>query len=81
MKIELREVFLKRESKEERFKRVAQKRTQRVIDAIRGLSQCSNRRMYNWNGEQLKKMWNVIDNELASSKKNYENSKPQEFRF
>jgi len=47
---------MKGETKEERFKRVAEKRVQRVLDSIRSLSKYSNKRMYEWNDRQLKKM-------------------------
>ena len=52
---------MKGETKEERFKRVVQKRVQNVLDSLRRLSQCSNKRMYVWNDEQLTKIWAAID--------------------
>lgn len=72
---------MKGEGKEGRFKRIAEKRVQRVLDSIKSLSQCSNKRMYAWNDEQLKKIWNAVDNELQSCKASFENSEPQEFRL
>ena len=72
---------MKGETKEGRFKRIAEKRVQRVLDSIKSLSQCSNKRMYAWNDEQLKKIWNAIDKELKSCKASFENSEPQEFRL
>ena len=72
---------MRRETKEERFRRVAEKRIQRVLDSIRSLTQCSNKRMYKWNDEQLKKIWNAIDKELKKCKEGFENSEPEEFRF
>ena len=48
-------------AKELRFKRIAEKRLQRVLDSIRSLSQCSNKRMYKWEDGQLVKIWNAID--------------------
>ncbi len=68
-------------TKEDRFKRVAEKRIQRVLDSIRGLSQCSNKRMYKWNDEQLKKIWAAIDRELKKCKASFENTETEEFRF
>jgi hypothetical protein len=67
--------------KEERFKRVAQKRVQRLLDDLRKLSQCSNRRMYKWNDEQLTKIWTAIDQELAACKTSFENAEPKEFKL
>ncbi len=72
---------MKGESKEDRFKRVAERRVQRVLDSIRSLSQCSNRRMYEWNESQLKKIWNAIEESINSCKKSFEQTKPGEFRL
>ena len=72
---------MKGEKKGERFKRIAERRVQRVLDSIRGLSQCSNKRMYNWNDEQLNKIWASIDKELKKCKASFENAEPEEFRL
>jgi hypothetical protein len=72
---------MKGESKEDRFRRIAQRRVQRVLDSIRSLSQCSNRRMYNWNSRQLEKIWSFIDKELKICKSKFESSEPEEFNF
>ena len=72
---------MKGETKEERFKRVVQKRVQNVLDSLRRLSQCSNKRMYAWNDEQLKKIWAAIDKELKGCKAGFENVEPEEFKL
>lgn len=72
---------MKGETKENRFKRVVQKRVQNVLDSLRRLSQCSNKRMYRWNDEQLKKIWLAIDKELKMSKDGFENLEPEEFHL
>ncbi|MCK5077887.1 MAG: hypothetical protein KAR38_16005 [Calditrichia bacterium] len=72
---------MKNENKEQRFKRVGEKRVQRVLDSIRSLSQCSNKRMYQWNDQQLKKIWSAIDKELEACKAAFQNDKPPEFKL
>ena len=72
---------MKGETKEERFKRVVQKRVQNVLDSLRRLSQCSNRRMYKWNDEQLKKIWIAIDKEVKTCKSSFENTEPEAFQL
>ena len=72
---------MKGETKEERFKRVVQKRVQNVLDSLRRLSQCSNKRMYGWNDEQLTKIWSAIDKELKSCKEGFANAEPEQFRL
>ena len=69
------------ETKEQRFKRVAEKRVQSAIDSIRKLSQCSNKRMYQWNDEQTKKIWVAINKELEKCKASFENDESEEFRL
>ena len=72
---------MKGENKEERFRRVVQKRVQNVLDSLRRLSQCSNRRMYAWNDEQIKRIWSAIDKELKGCKEGFENAEPEEFKL
>jgi hypothetical protein len=72
---------MKGETKEERFRRVTEKRVQRVLDSLRSLSQCSNKRMYKWNDQQLKKIWSAIDNELKNCKASFEKVEPEEFKL
>lgn len=69
------------ETKEERFKRLAEKRVQCVLDSLKRLSQLSNKRMYEWNDGQLKKIWHAIEKELNVCKESYENTKQEEFRL
>jgi hypothetical protein len=75
------EDIMKGESKEERFRRVAQKRVQNVLDSLRRLSQCANKRMYSWNDDQLTKIWSAIDHELKSCKEGFETAEPEQFRL
>ena len=72
---------MKGETKEERFKRIVEKRVQRVLDSLRSLSQCSNKRMYQWKDEQLEKIWAAMDRELKNCKDGFENAKPEEFKL
>ena len=67
------------ETKEQRFKRVAEKRVQRVLDSIGTLSQCSNKRMYQWSEEQLNKIWEAVDKELTKCKDCFETAEPDDF--
>ena len=55
---------MQNENKEERFKRVAEKRVQNIIKAIRGLSQLTNKKVYEWNNSQLTKIFSALEKEL-----------------
>ena len=72
---------MKGETKDERFKRVVEKRVQNVLDSIIRLSQCSNKRMYNWNDNQVKKIWDAIDNELKTCKSSFEQPGKEAFKL
>ena len=72
---------MKGETKEQRFIRVAEKRVINVLDSIRKLSQCSNRRMYEWNEKQLKTIWGAIDQEIIRCKERFETGEPEEFKL
>jgi hypothetical protein len=68
-------------NKEERFKKVGERRVQHVLDSLRRLSQCSNKRMYQWNDGQLKKIWAAIDGAVEKCKKSFSNSGADEFKL
>ncbi|MFC1532670.1 hypothetical protein ACFL7M_04810 [Thermodesulfobacteriota bacterium] len=72
---------MKGENKKERFIRVVEKRVQNILDSIRRLSQCSNRRMYEWDDEQLKKIWVTIDTELKKCRESYKTHKNELFKL
>ena len=72
---------MKGENKKQRFIRVVEKRVQNVLDSIRRLSQCSNHRMYEWDDEQLKKIWAAIDTELEKCKERFETNSERVFKL
>lgn len=72
---------MKQESKEERFKRVAEKRVQNVIKSIRSLSQLANSNVYKWNDQQLQKIWKALDKELEDCKKSFNEPNADLFRL
>ena len=78
---ETKEGIMKGENKELRFKRIAIKRVQRALDSLRSLSQLSNKRMYEWDEEQLKKIWSAVERELKMCKASFENAEPEDFNL
>jgi len=72
---------MKGETKEQRFKRVAERRVRRVLDSFRSLSQCSNKRMYDWDEKQLSRIWDAIDHAYETCRDNYKNAEPEEFKL
>ncbi len=72
---------MKGETNEERFKRIAEKRVQRILDSIKSFSACSNKRTYKWNNDQLKKIWRAVDKELERCKACFENDDGEVFKL
>ncbi|MFC1746398.1 hypothetical protein ACFL35_20565 [Candidatus Riflebacteria bacterium] len=72
---------MRNETKEKRFKRVVERRVQNILDNIRKLSQCSNKRMYLWNEGQLEKIWQAIDEEVKRTKKCFVDEDPGIFQL
>ena len=72
-------------SKRDRFEDVASKRVQYIIDKLELLANCANRNNYEFNEEDVKKMFSVIKDQLKKTelKFNEEISKKnkQSFKF
>jgi len=63
------------ESKQEKFKRIATLRANKVLDNLRLLSNCSNTSVYNFSDHQVKKIFNTIENEVKRTKSMFDRSK------
>ena len=60
------------ESKRDRFVRLAEKRTNSVIDRIRVLSNCANRYVYDYDENDIRKMFAAIEKEVKAARGRYE---------
>lgn len=56
------------ESKRERFKRIAENRTNKIINMIDLLGNCSNKNNYEYTEEDIKNIFNAIESSLKMSK-------------
>lgn len=56
------------ETKRERFVRLAEKRTNKVIDMLRLLGNLSNKGNYEYSEEDIRKIFNTLEKELKSVK-------------
>lgn len=57
-------------NKQENFKRIAENRTNKIIDMISSLSNLSNTSYYEYSAEQIETIFNVIQSELDKQRKN-----------
>lgn len=60
------------QEKTERFKRVAENRTNKIISQIRLLGNCANKSNYAYTEEDVKKIFSAIEAELKSTKQKYQ---------
>ncbi len=56
------------ETKEQKFKRIASKRTEKILDALRKLGNCSNTAVYSYSDEDISKIFAAIETELRRIK-------------
>lgn len=59
------------ETKTERFVRVAETRTNKIIAMIRLLGNCSGRGAYAYSQSDVKKIFSAIERELSSARKRF----------
>lgn len=59
------------ESKRERFVRLVEARTNKIIDMIQLLGNCSNQNQYEYTQKDVNKIFSAIQAELDAAKKRY----------
>ena len=70
------------ETKHEKFQRIASNRTNRIIDQLRLLGNCSNRSNYEYTDEEVRRVFNAIEAELKAQKARFSASaKPERFKL
>lgn len=56
------------ETKEQKFKRIASSRTNKVLNDLRLLGNCSNRNVYSYSNEDVNKIFSALRKEIAGIK-------------
>lgn len=59
------------ETKREKFVRLAEARTNKIINMIKLLGNCSNTSLYEYSDKDVEKIFNAIQSELNDAKKRY----------
>lgn len=62
---------MKEETKREKFVRIAEARTNKIINMIQLLGNCSNQSMYEYTQKDVNKIFSTIQAELDEAKKRY----------
>ena len=69
------------ETKREAFRRLAERRTNAVLERIRVLGNLSNPYAYEFTEEDLRAIFSAIDSELKLTKLKFQNQRKREFKL
>ena len=64
--------------REERFKKIAEKRVNKILEDLRLLGNCSNKGNYEYTEEEVKKIFSAIDKEYQKCKNKFYGIKDKE---
>jgi len=63
------------ETKEQKFRRIASARANRILDDLRLLGNCSNKSAYAYSDNEINKIFSTIEKEIKRIKLMFENNK------
>lgn len=69
------------ETKRDAFKRLAEKRTNAVLDRIRILANCANPYAYEYSDEDVRVIFSAIEQELRLAKTKFASHRHREFKL
>jgi len=69
------------ETKRERFVRIAEARTNKILEMIRLLGNCSSKGNYEYTDEDIKKIFGTLEKELKNTKNKFLGLDTKEERF
>lgn len=72
---------MKSETSKDRFRRLAELRTNEVLKRLRILGNCSNRQMYEYTRADIEKIFSTIDKKVKETKIRFHFSKKENFKL
>lgn len=72
---------MKQESRNERFRRLASKRTNEILEKIRILGNCSNKSSYEYTEEEVNKIFSEIEKQLKLTKAKFLGGRRERFKL
>lgn len=72
---------MEQEGRHERFKRLASKRTNEILEKIRILGNCANKSSYEYTEEEVNKIFSEIDKQLKLTKAKFLGGKRERFKL
>lgn len=70
-----------KETKREKFVRLAEARTNKIIEMLRLLGNCSSKANYEYTDDDIRKMFSTIDKEVKNTKNRFLGIDGKEERF
>ena len=70
-----------KETKKEKFVRLAEARTNKILEMMRLLGNCSNKANYDYNDNDIKKIFSALEKELKNTKNRFLGLDETEERF
>lgn len=67
--------------KHDRFVKVAEQRTNRILKTLRLLGNCANKSNYDYTEEEVKKIFTAIEKELRNTKIKFQQERNEEFKL
>lgn len=69
------------ESKRDRFVRIAESRTNRILDQLKLLGNCANKHNYDYTDEDVRKIFSAIEKEVKAAKGKFNGQDAESQRF
>jgi hypothetical protein len=69
------------ESKKERFVRVAERRTNAILEKLRVLGNCSNQSMYEYSDEEISKIFSAIRRAVKDTESQFKQKSNTKFKL
>ena len=69
------------ETPEQRFKRVAEPRTRAILNQLRLLGNCSNKRLYSYTQEDVEKIFSTINRRVKEIRSKFETRTEEDFEL
>ena len=68
-------------ARRERFIKIAENRTNKILETLRLLANCSNKSNYEYSEEDVNEIFGAIDKELKNTKASFYGSTKNEIKF
>lgn len=72
---------IKLSAKRQRFIKVAEQRTNKILEMIKLLGNCANTANYEYTEDEVKKVFNAIEKELKNAKSKFTEDKEEQFKL